>query len=86
MLVFDEGDEVHVVLAPEDEDALAAVAVGVRMFQDVEHVAALDVEDDVLESDSLGSEAPDFTKSERLPPAWGAPTTLMMGRRRVIYS
>jgi hypothetical protein len=39
------------VLAPDDEDALAGVAAGVRVFQDVEQVAPLDVEDDVLESD-----------------------------------
>ena len=42
----------HVLLAPDDEDALAGVTVGVRMFQDVEHIATLDVEDDVLESDA----------------------------------
>ena len=40
MLVLDERHQVHVVLAPDDEDALAGVKV-----------AALDVEDDVLEPD-----------------------------------
>jgi hypothetical protein len=35
------------VLAPDDEDALAGITVGVRMFQDVEQVAAFDVEDNV---------------------------------------
>jgi len=33
VLIFDEGDEVHVFLAPDDEDALAVVRV--RMLQDV---------------------------------------------------
>jgi len=31
---------------------LAGVAIGVRMFQDLEQVAALDVENDVLEPDA----------------------------------
>ena len=52
MLVFDERHEVHVVLALDDEDALPGVAIGVRMFQDVEQVATLDVEDDLLEPDA----------------------------------
>ena len=52
MLIFDEWDEVHVVLEPDDEDALAAVTVSVRVFRDVEQVAILDVEDDVLERDA----------------------------------
>jgi hypothetical protein len=52
VLVLDERHQVHVVLAPEDEDAVTAVAVGIRVLQDVEHVAALDVEDDVLEPDA----------------------------------
>ena len=43
MFVLDERHEVDVLLATDDEDALASVTVGVRMFQDVEHVAALDV-------------------------------------------
>ena len=50
MLVFDERHQVHVVLAPDDEDALAGVTVGVRVVQNVEQVATLDVEDDVLET------------------------------------
>ena len=49
MLVFDERHQVHVVVTPDDEDPLARVTIGVRMFQDVEQTAALDVEDDVLE-------------------------------------
>ena len=49
MLVFDERHQVHVVVAPDDEDALADLTVRVRMLQDVEQVAALDVEDNVLE-------------------------------------
>ena len=57
MLVFDERHEVHVVLALDDEDALAGITVRVRMFQNVEQVAPLDMEDDVLEPDaSLRSE------------------------------
>jgi hypothetical protein len=51
VLVLDERHQVHVILALDDEDALASVPVGVRMFQDVEQVATLDVEDDVLEPD-----------------------------------
>ena len=52
MLVLDERHQVHVVLAPDDEDALAGVTVRVRVLQDVEQVATLDVEDDVLEPDA----------------------------------
>jgi hypothetical protein len=52
VLVFDERHEVHIVLAPDDEDALAGVTVRVRMLKDVEQFAALDVEDDVLEPDA----------------------------------
>jgi hypothetical protein len=52
VLVLDERDEVHVVLAPDDEDALGGITVGVRVFQDVEQVATLDVEDDILEPDA----------------------------------
>ena len=48
MLVLHERHQVHVILALDDEDALAGVAVGVRVFQDVEQVATLDVDDDVL--------------------------------------
>ena len=50
MFVFHERH--HVVLAPDDEDPLAGIAVGVLMFQDVQQVAALDVEDDVFEPDA----------------------------------
>ena len=35
-----------------DEDALADVMVGVRMFQNVEQIAALDMEDDILEPET----------------------------------
>jgi hypothetical protein len=49
VLVLHERHQVHVVLAPDDEDALAGVTVRVRMLQDVEQIAALDVEDNVLE-------------------------------------
>ena len=50
MLVLDERHQVHVVLAPDDEDAPAGITVGVRMFQNVEQIAALDVEDDILKT------------------------------------
>jgi hypothetical protein len=52
VLVLDERHQEYVVLALDDEDALAGVPVGVRVFQDVEQVATLDVEDDVLEPDA----------------------------------
>ena len=52
MLVLHERHQVHVVLVPDNEDALASVTVGVRLFQDVEQIATLDVEDDVLEPDA----------------------------------
>jgi hypothetical protein len=38
VLVLDERHQVHVVLAEDDEDALADVTVGVRVLQDVEQV------------------------------------------------
>jgi hypothetical protein len=34
-----------------DEDALAGITIGVRVLQDVEQVAALNVEHDILEPD-----------------------------------
>jgi hypothetical protein len=40
------------VLASDDKDALASVTVGVRVLQDVEQVATLDVKDGVLEPDA----------------------------------
>jgi hypothetical protein len=52
VLVLHDGHQVHVVLAPDDEDALASVPIGVRMFQDVEQIATLDVKKDVLEPDA----------------------------------
>ena len=39
MLVLDERNQVHVVLALDDEDALAGVTVGIRVLQDVEQIA-----------------------------------------------
>ena len=39
MLILDQGHQIHVVLASDDEDALAGVPIGVRMLQDVEQVA-----------------------------------------------
>jgi Asp-tRNA(Asn)/Glu-tRNA(Gln) amidotransferase C subunit len=52
LLVLDERHLAHVVLAPDDEDALAGVTILARVLQDVEQVATLDVEDDVLEPDA----------------------------------
>jgi hypothetical protein len=52
VLVLDERHQVHVVLALDDEDALAGIRVGVRVFQDVQQIATLNVEDDVLEPDA----------------------------------
>jgi hypothetical protein len=52
VLILDERHQKHVVLASDDEDALAAVTLGVRVLQDVEQAASLDVEDDVLEPDA----------------------------------
>jgi hypothetical protein len=45
---LDERHEVHVVVALEDEDALAGVTVVVRVLEDVEQVAMFDVEDDLV--------------------------------------
>jgi hypothetical protein len=36
VLVLNERHQVYVVVALDDEDALAGVAIGVRMFQDLE--------------------------------------------------
>ncbi len=36
MLILDEWHQEHVVFAPDGEDALAGIAVGVRVLQDVE--------------------------------------------------
>jgi hypothetical protein len=54
VLVFNERHQVHVIVASDDENTPAAVTVGVRMFQDVQQLAALDVEDDVLKPDARG--------------------------------
>jgi hypothetical protein len=45
VLVLDERHQVHVVLASDYEDALARIPLGVRVFKNIEQVAALDVED-----------------------------------------
>jgi hypothetical protein len=52
VLISDERHQIHVVLAPDDEDALAGVTVRVLMLQDVEQVATLDVEDHILKPDA----------------------------------
>ena len=52
MLILDERHQIHVVLSSDDENALAAVTLGVRVLQDIEQVASLDVEDDFFEPDA----------------------------------
>ena len=52
LLVLSERHQVDVILALDDEDALAGITDGVRVLQDVEQVDTFDVEDDVLESDA----------------------------------
>src|SRR5713101_1683435 len=52
VLIFDERHQIHVVLSSDDENALAAVTLGVRVLQDIEQVASLDVEDDFFEPDA----------------------------------
>jgi len=44
LLVLDKRNQVHVLLAADDEDALTGVTFGVRVLDDVEQIAALDVE------------------------------------------
>ena len=46
------GVRVTDILALDDEDALAGVTAGVRVLQDVEQTATLDLDDDVLEPDA----------------------------------
>ena len=52
VLILDERHQIHVVLSSDDENALAAVTLGVRVLQDIEQVASLDVEDDFFEPDA----------------------------------
>jgi hypothetical protein len=52
VLILDEGHQIHVVLASDDENALTAVTLGVRVLQDIEQVASLDVKDDFFEPDA----------------------------------
>ena len=52
MLILDERHQIHIVLASNDEDALSAVTLWVRMLQDIEQVASFDVENDVFEPDA----------------------------------
>jgi len=51
VFVLNERDEEHVLVPSDDKDPLAGVAVGMRVFEDVEKVAPLDVKDDILEPD-----------------------------------
>src|SRR5665213_899876 len=55
VFVFDKRYEVHIVLSPDDEHALAGVAAGVRVVHGTEQVATLYVEDNVLEPDAAFS-------------------------------
>ena len=52
MLVLHQRHEEHVVVPLNDEDALASITGRIGVLQDIEQVAALDVEDDVLEPDA----------------------------------
>ena len=52
MLVLDKRHRVHVGGPLNDEDASARVTIEVRVLQDVEQVAALDVEVDALAPDA----------------------------------
>lgn len=52
MLVLDERHQVHVLVALDDEDALTGVPLGVRVLQDIEQLASLDVKDDFFEPDA----------------------------------
>ena len=52
MLILDERHQINVVLPSDNENALAAVTLGVRVLQDIEQVASLDVEDDFFEPDA----------------------------------
>jgi len=52
VLILDERHQIHVVRSSDDENALAAVTLGVRVLQDIEQVASLDVEDDFFEPDA----------------------------------
>ena len=52
VLVLHEGHQVHIFLALDDENALASITVGVRIFQNVEEFATLDMKGDVLGPDA----------------------------------
>src|SRR6188472_3372997 len=40
VLILDERHQIHVALAADDEDALTAVTLGVRVLQDIEQIAS----------------------------------------------
>jgi Rad3-related DNA helicase len=42
VLIFDERHQIYIVLTSENENALAAITLGVRVLQDIEQVASLD--------------------------------------------
>src|SRR5215471_10134767 len=52
LLVFNKGHKIHIVVATHHEESLTRIPLPIRVLDDVEHVAALDVEDHVLESDA----------------------------------
>ena len=81
MLILDERHQIHVVLASDDEDALAAVTLGVRVLQDIEQVASLDVEDDFFEPDA--ALRPEL-RVLRVVPVEGTSPVNAYGRRRTI--
>jgi hypothetical protein len=59
VLIFDERNQIDVVLASDHEDALATITLAVRVLQDIQQSASLDVEDDIFEPD-LGRRRPGF--------------------------
>lgn len=58
MFVFGERHEVDVVAPSDDEDPLALIAVQLVALEDVEKVTALNMEDDVLESNAAARPKP----------------------------
>lgn len=58
MLVLDERHEVDVVVPADDEHSIARIAVRVVALEDVEKVAALNMENGVLESNAAARPEP----------------------------
>jgi hypothetical protein len=83
VLVLDERHQGQVVLALDDEDVLAGVAV--RVLQDVDQVAASDVEGDVLESDAWSQISTTCAQKAHIGMDCSVPTSVpKRGRRPII--